>query len=150
MPEILHMLSGQRATAPNWKLCCFLLPEKVCSFEAIFYPDWSSIHIHINLHWQPQRALNCRNSLSLPGDLVGDAQQVLDVCKCRCCVCTCSINEYIAAGFWPYIMNHLKAIPYPVQSGDTKALVPHPSLETTTVSFSSSHSPDLSQPFVHS
>lgn len=37
-----------------------LLPENICKFEPIFYPDRSNIHIHINLHLQPQtQPLSC-------------------------------------------------------------------------------------------
>lgn len=45
----------------------------------------------------------------------------------------------------------IPALSYPVLPGGIKNLyVPHPSLETTAASFSSSKSLDLSQPFVHS
>jgi len=45
----------------------------------------------------------------------------------------------------------IPTLSYPVLCGDIKNLyVPHPSLETTTASFSSSDSLDLSQPFVRS
>lgn len=45
----------------------------------------------------------------------------------------------------------IPALSYPVLSEDIKnSYMPYPSLETTTASFSSPNSLDLSQPFVHS
>lgn len=56
-------------------------------------------------------------------------------------------SENLAEGM---VLVCIPTLSYPALSGDIKKLyVPHPSLEPTSASFSSSNSLDLSQPFVH-